>query len=760
MLARELLMLVVLASIGAFPASLLSARFRAVERVGLAAILGLCLGASVFTTLLYFWPASSTSWLVPVLAVTSLVAAAVRSRRALRLQVLRANLAGWASLVIIVAFVTLPVLSVMRSHHSVGPVSYSVPDAIGYVAETDGEVRQSLHQAVTNRGPIPNLSQAFMVHYADSYQNLDVAPLSANVDSLAGLGATDSWDSFLIAFIVAGGLGAAASVRWALRESGPITRALAGGAAGGMFAGALFLQLYSGDSQAALCGLGLLLPLGAIAADAAVKPRPATLVVVALVLAGLIAVYPLFVAPAAAAGAVAVLFMAVRRTRANPGGAWGDLGRGALLVTLVVALAVLFNVVAFARDLRYWKALVTGGLNPSSFGFPIYDMRAEGIPSWLFQTRNLFTVEPWSHAGAVVIGEEIILPLVFAAVIVLAIKRFPVLVWLVVAVAIAALLGEYEALKNNCSYCTDRSLLPIAPLLAGLLAVGLGALWMSGRPLQRAAGLLILVVWIVPAFHAERDVRKRLAGSGAFLDSSDRTVLERLPPKATVDLEGFDASPAVGATPVEAFTYELADERSHGRATLPGDISTDNALAYFGVAPLTSGDFNPNYHFVLTRLAGVSTGRRLIVRSGGTALQERTRSLDVIVDTGLQAMSEHLDSAGIAWLSSTTPLRLVVVGGISRPAYVGVKLIDTVTAKLPRQPGVVSRLRGQHLTVCVKAQGSPPIRVAQFQVAYNPAPSSTASGPYSEPIVGVGLQLAALAVASGRCPYAPVPRSP
>jgi hypothetical protein len=746
-------MLVVLASFGAFPASLLSRRFRAVERVALAPILGMCLGTAAFTTLLYFWPASSTAWLVPVIAVTSVAGAAVRSRKALGLRTLRTNLSGWASLAVIIAVITVPVLSVMRSRHTVGPVSYAVGDAIGYVAETDGDVRYSLHRAATDGARIPNLSQGFMVHYAQSYQNLDVTPVSANVDSLVGLGATDSWDAFLIACLVAGALGAAASVRWALRDSGATALTLGGATAGTMFAGALFLQLYFADSQAALCGLGVLLPLGAIAADAALEPRPATLVLTALTLAGLMAVYPLFVASAAATGAAALLFKAARRWRSGRDGAYAAIGRGALRVASVVVLAALFNLVAFTRDLRYYQELITGGLNPTLFGFPVFDMQAQSLPAWLFQTRNLFTLMPWGSAGVVLIGEEIALPLVFAGVIVLALRRFPVLVWLVVAIAISAVLGEYEALKNSCSYCTDRSLLPIAPLLAGLLAVGLGVLWMSHRWVLRAAGLLVLVLWIIPAFHAERDVRKRVAGSGSFLETGARVVLARLPPNATVDVEGFDAAPAF-ASPAEPFAYELADERSHGHATLPGDVSTYNALAYLGVAPLNSGYFNPNYRYVLTRLPGVATARRVVARSGGIALEQRTRSLDVTVDGGLQTLSEHLDSAGIAWLTSTGPLRLVVVGGNARPAFVGVRLIETVPAKVPRQPEVRSHLRGRVLTVCVRAQGTAPFRLAQFRVAYGPIPSSAAYGPYNEPTVGVGLQLAAMAAAAGHCPYA------
>ncbi len=125
---------------------------------------------------------------------------------------------------------------------------------------------------INARPPVRNEAANYGSAYAQSYQNLDVAPLAANVDSLLGLGSTDTWDAFLIAVVVAGGLGALAAVRWTLRESEELVRTVGGATAGGMFAGAFFLQLYAADSEAALCGLAVLLPLAAVAADATIEP--------------------------------------------------------------------------------------------------------------------------------------------------------------------------------------------------------------------------------------------------------------------------------------------------------------------------------------------------------------------------------------------------------------------------------------------------------------------------------------------------------
>jgi hypothetical protein len=758
LLARELLMLIVLAGLGAGPASLLSARFRAVERVALAPVLGMCLGTAVFTTLIYFFPASDTDWLVPVLVVASVVVAAVRSRRTLRLRLLRAQLAGWVSLALVIVVVTVPILSVMRSQHTVGPVSYAVGDAVGYIAEIDGMVRQSLHDASEARPPFRNLAQRSFTTYGQGYQNLDLAPVSANVDSVAGSGSTDTWQAFLIAFVVTGALGALAAVRWMLRESSVRSITLGGAAAGVMFAGALFLQLYFADSQAALCGLAMLLPLGAVAADAAMDPRPAALALTALPVTGLLAAYPLFVAPSAVAGAGALLFLALRRWRSGRPRVAADMRRGARRVTFVIVLAACLNLVALLRDLRYWKALVTGQLNPTQFGFPVFDMRAESLPAWLFQTRNLFTLFSFGDASFVVKGEEIALPLLFAGIVIIGLRRFPILCWLVVVIAVAALLGEYEAVKNACSYCTDRSLLPIGPILVGLIAVGLGVLWMSERPLLRATAFVALALWLIPAFTAERDIRNRVSGAGTFLDSSERIVLTHLPRDAAVAVEGFDADPA-SASPADPFAYELAEERSNGQATIPGDVNNYNAIAYFGVSALNAGQFNPYYRYVLTRLPGIATARQVVARGVGVALEKRVRPLDVTVDGGLVAPAEGMDPAGNAWLSNTMPLRLIVAGPGSGPAYVGLLIDESVPTRVtPRQPGVRWRLHGHQMTVCVRAVGTAPFRVAQFGLFYNPVPSSTAAGPYAQPPVGIGVRLAAMRAAAGRCPFAGIVR--
>src|SRR4051794_25918713 len=82
LLAREGAYLLVLLALGFGPASLLSAeRFNWATRLALAPVLGFCLGTCVATTVLYFFPAGDTYWMIPLLGLASTGFAIWRTRR-------------------------------------------------------------------------------------------------------------------------------------------------------------------------------------------------------------------------------------------------------------------------------------------------------------------------------------------------------------------------------------------------------------------------------------------------------------------------------------------------------------------------------------------------------------------------------------------------------------------------------------------------------------------------------------------------------
>src|SRR5262249_41568154 len=158
-------------------------------------------------------------------------------------------------------------------------------------------------RATNNRSDFVRL---FWTFYASGNQNLDAAPLSANLNALVGLHGTDTQSLYLIAFLIAGALGAFAAVRYATPHP-----SWAAPLAGCLFAGPFFLQLTADGSQAAICGLSLMLPIAAVGADALRERRIATLVVLALLLSGLMALYPTFVSIVALAGVIALVSVGV-----------------------------------------------------------------------------------------------------------------------------------------------------------------------------------------------------------------------------------------------------------------------------------------------------------------------------------------------------------------------------------------------------------------------------------------------------------------
>lgn len=743
-------MLAVVACIGAGPVSFLTKRFGTVERFGLAPVLGLCLGTSVFTTLVYFFPASGTWWLVPVIGLVSLAVALARSRASISLRPARGTVLGCLSLLLAIAAVTAPTLSVMRAQHTIGPAMFDVGDSMAYIGETDAEANLSMHGALLHSAVYDDLEDRLFADYVHGDQNLDGSPLSANVNEMLGLGSTATWMAFLLAFLSAGALGAVAFVRFALRaySASPAAIGVAGTLAGVMFGGAFFLQLYFAGSQAALLGLSILLPLAAVTADAVAEPRWSTLVVLGIASSGLMSMYPLYVASASvlALGVLVTLAISARRR--------GDL-RTALRyavprIVFALAVSVCLNLVSFTRDLRYWSALLRGGF--VSNGFPVFDMRIDGLPAWLLQTRNIFQLTTWAHSSPVELLAGLVLPLVLVLVMIFAVRRVPRLAWLIVVVAASAALGEWEYVKSSCSYCTDRSLVPIAPMLVALACVGLGVLWASRSRLAIVLASLVACGWLVIAFGAQRDLRQRIPATGTFLDASAWQAMQALPPHASVLVEGFDSN---NTSPFEqAYAYEMAESASHGRATITADVDNFSALVYLGAPlPLTAGQFDPNYEYVLSKFSGVQTDRQVVSRVGAAVLAKRTRSLDAILDSGVFSPVAEVDAAGAALVSNTTPVRVVVAGYSSRPAYVRAQMTASVPATVERRRGLRSIVNGQAISVCLRATGRSPRRVAQFQVSFTPTPvaSGPTEGPYAAGALPGGVALTSLRVSTRPC---------
>jgi len=742
---RESFMLLTLLALGSGPAAFLGERFGTAARVAMAPVLGLCLGTCVFTTLIRFTAAYNTYWLLPILALISIAISVGRTlsrhrrragsaRPSIRTVLRSPGLRDGLALVTVCVVVAAPMSYTLHERHSVGPIGFAVWDADGYTAETDAALHISIRQAAQPLPPNASLTRLIWSSFSQGNQNLDAVPFSANVDALLGLHATDTQGLFLIVFLMAGALGAFAAVRYLAPDpwwAAPL--------AGILFAGPFFLQLMADGSQAATCGLALILPLAVVGLDTLRDPRAANIVLLALLASGLIALYPLFVPGVAIAAAIVLAIRA--------GIAWwqGRLDRralGAAVVRIVglLGLCVIFNVVSFLRDARYWRGVLHGEYN--IVGLPVYHLPYSVLPGWLLQTREFYDLTELGSTTPKELLLGVILPILLVSVIVYGIKRRRNGFILLAVALLFFSMAEYENVAHHCSYCTDRALLPIAPISIALLAIGIAALATAPRLWLKLTALAMAVVVVVAIGQRTREERLRFADQGYFLDGGDAALLSKLPPAAgPLSLEGFGANPA--SAPGELpLVYLLATERTRERVSLPTEYNDYSGLAYLGGPNPANPQVKPGYRYVLTRFGNVQTGRRLIARTGSLALEERTQPIDAIAISGLAVPALRLDSQGLAGV--VAPLHMLLVGGSSHPAWISLRFRTVVPVTVPKQSGVTARVTPGLVVACVRTTGMAPVRRGAIQLAAPLVPGIVPSEPFATAEPAQGVQLVAM----------------
>ena len=474
LIAREGAYLALLLALGAAPASLLSAdRLGTAGRLALAPVLGFCLGTCVFTTVLEFVPAGDSSWLLIPLALASLTFAAWRCRWRLLPRI------SWheaLQLLLIVVVVAGPLTAALGHHGTVGPAAYTYTDVDGFVAEQDGAIRTSTHdaRAAWERYEETGDRYADLTQWAWSFsawfgQNLDAAPLNANFTTLLGLGATDTFSSFLIVLLLTGALTAFAAVRQ-LTASRTCFAALAGA----LYGGPLFLELWFDSFQAVIVALALLLPLVYLAVANLTGRRWQDLVLLAIVAGTVLTSYPVYLPVIVAAGGLAlVLRVAVAQRR-------GDDVRAvvrdlAIRLAALIGMVMILSPVGITRDIRFYRRVLNDEVPLPRVP---WHLPLEVLPGWLLQTRGFWFLPTLGAGGSKQLVLAVLIPLAMLAVIAFGIRRYPAGLVLVGLGAVFGLLAEYSfASQQSCTYCAGRALLPIAAIAAVLLAVGLHALY-------------------------------------------------------------------------------------------------------------------------------------------------------------------------------------------------------------------------------------------------------------------------------------------
>ena len=740
LISRELLFVAFVAAFGSGPATFLSARFDGVARAAMAPVLGLCIGVCLTVTLVYFFPTRDTAGFLILPALASLGLAIWRIRRGPR----RVSRRGLVQVAVVVLVTLVSFSYPLALRHTVGPEGgWAIADTTGYVSESNGEAHQSIHRAERNRVPFADLSLYYWSAYSAGYQQLDISALEANLNQLVGLGSTDTDSAFLIAVILVGALGIFAVVRAA---SGASTWAAV--VAGCLYGGPLFVELFMDGSQAAIAGSALLAPTVTLGVEALRSRRTATLVLFALLIAGLQTVYPLFVPPIVIAGAAAIAALAVRRGLRKRL-TWSDLSLAVGQLALVCVLAAVFTPVGFARNVRYWTSLLNG--SQSFVGLPVYYLPFNVLPGWVLQTREFYGLANLNHATAGQLLLGALVPLVLIALIVFAVRRYREAEMMVVVAGAAALLAAYTWYGRHCSYCVQRNLIPIGALTPAAVGLGIAAVatlrWRGGRAL--AAALIVLVV--IAVGHEGVVERQRVANGSYLLDHQERQAIAALPKgPGVVNMEGYSEAPQ---PPMELpLVYNLVDERTAGRISIPTDRDDNSGLAYLGGVEPLGPAFNPAYTYVLTRLGGIATSRRVIAREGPVSLEQRTQALDVTVTGGVSVATVRGDPTGTAWVNPSRPLHFLVAGpSRTGKAWITLDFATTVPVDVPTRPGLLVARRRNDLQICAEAVGSGRVRETGFQLAFTPQPAPPPAERYSAPLPARGVRLVRMQVSPRRC---------
>jgi len=317
----------------------------------------------------------------------------------------------------------------------------------------------------------------------------------------------------------------------------------------------------------------------------------------------------------------------------------------------------------------------------------------------------------------------------------------------------ASLLAYYTWAGPKCSYCVQRNLIPVAAVAVPAMALGVLAVAALGSRVGTGLAVLTAVALTITIGRASVIVHERLENGSYLLEPQVRETVSALPAHSgPVELEGFTE----GTHPPieEPDVYDLLDEKTHENVSQPTLTDNGQGLFYLGGAQPLGPSFKRNYQYVLTRLGGIATQRRVVARHGPIVLERRTHALDVTITGGVAVAPARLDPTGTAWVvGKLEPLQFLAVGG--RPgsqAWISLVFRSTVPVRVLKGSSLASvSRRPDELDVCLRAIGTPPVRAAGLRLAFTPQPPLATIEPYQLPLPARGVRLVGMSVSSTRC---------
>jgi hypothetical protein len=743
LLVKEAVLLALLGALGFGVAAHLRGGSAIGSRIALAPAFGLALGSSVLTTASFFMPLKVAAWVVLVPLAFASTALGVRAiRNGNRPFLNRSQAAAIVQLAAIALIVSGALNYPLAQRESLGPVGYSVADAVGY----EGSIEWLESHTLRDRHPEAwDLTDRYGVSYAQGFQQIGFDSTAASANVVFGWGASETQSAFMVALIVVGAFGLFALVRGFTRSS-----TWAAAVAGLLFAGPLAYELFIAGSEAALAGLALVPATAVVGSLLLQEQRAGTIATFGLLTAGLQTVYPLAVAAAALWIAIVLGVKALAAATAR------RLSRSVALRALVVlallaVLSIVLSPVAFERNLDYWKTVATTDYLKTlgTTALPQYDLPLDVIPGYVFQTREFFflrvsdtSLNQWMLSIAV--------PAFLIGLAAYGLWRYRS-AWILVAGAlVAAFLAYYTSEANECSYCVQRNLLMLGPLLAALVGIGIAAVGSRAQLSFQIAALAIAVLVLGLVGH-KSSVMARRAEQGAYaLPVDARKILPELKDRqGPLYLEAMGG--ALDAVYEMPAIYHAVNESTSQRLAVSAERDDYRGMLYLGGPRPQGPEFTPDYRWVLTRAAGIQTNRETVARRGAFALQKRADGPDASVISGFAVDQADRDREGIAWVQG--PLYFWISAPTPAPVSLRLELSGPAAAKagVPRAAEILVRKPGL-LSLCLPVRGSGDLRRAVLRLKTQvpgPQPAPGAFG--APPIPGKVLRLAAMSATLTRC---------
>jgi hypothetical protein len=750
LLVREVAMLVMLGALGSGFASVLRPDPAWGSRLALAPVFGLAVATFVTTTTLALFPIGTGAWAVVVpLAVASVVVAVVRLRP-LRPRLTR-GLAVQVGALVALALVVSSAFNVpLAERDTLGPIAYRAYDAPGYGVQSYEYSKNTIGDlepfAKFDHGP--DLTKRYAAYQVALNQQIGFDTVGSTANVVFGFRHMSTQSAFVIALLVVGAFGAFAAVR-SFTDRRVFWPALLSGA---LFAGPFFFQLFMDGSQAAIAGLALLAPV-CLGGYRALRTRSLLDVVLFGVLAaGLQTTYPYFVPPVAGAAVIVLVVWLIRALRRGDAARW-RWGRIGVLLGLVIVVALALSPIATARTVTYWHDLLKTNFAISA-SLPKFNLPFLDLFSYLFQTREFYFLPNALHSGLGQFGAGILAPLGLLGVVGVGLWRYRWALVLLPVVVLSGLLGAYYMNRYDCSYCLQRSLLPIAPLALVAVGIGLVALWTWGpvwlRGLAVGAGLAtLLVVGHLSTVEARRIV------DGASVNSHYLTDLLPAVRNARGGPIYFEAPGQTYFAPLdEPVIYHTVNEVSPEQMALSTEADDYSGLAFLGGVHPTGREFTPAYRWIVTRVPSVRNGDRTVVtRKGPFALERRTGPFDIAVINGVTVADPRDDPNGDAWV--TGPMTYWVTSSVPRPVWARLTYAGPAarqaTLAAPPNGRVIGRTAGS-VTFCVPVTTTAPLRRLTVNVGFPQAPAMSSGRQFDEKLLPPhALRLAAMSTTTREC---------